>query len=413
MSRLCAIMLAAVVWAFSTPAGADQTSAEVIHWWVSGGEATALQVVIDEFEDRGHEWVDTPVESSYPAKTAAMSRLFEGRPVTAMQWHVGPSLGDLYQEGLIHGVGDLAQQQGWRDVLPESIWRYVVVDGELVAAPLTLHGTNWCFANAAVLDRLGLAMPEDLDGFYAALEACREADIIPLAVGGQPWQVNILFIDLLLAVGGPELYEGVVVEHAPEVMAGSLVAETFRHLARLRAYTDPDSPDRSWDATAKLIAEGRAGFYLMGDWAKAEFLLAGLEPGGDIACGLAPGTAPAYLAVADAFAMVRIEDPEAGTAQRALAEVLMDPEVQARFNRIKGAIPPRLDAPVEGFDACARMAMDLVRGEGTVLPGVNMANREIVTSAMLGVVMDFWNDPAADPDAAARRLAAAVAEAAI
>ena len=33
--------------------------AEVLHWWTSGGEAKALQVLKDDFSKKGGSWKDT------------------------------------------------------------------------------------------------------------------------------------------------------------------------------------------------------------------------------------------------------------------------------------------------------------------------------------------------------------------
>jgi len=37
------------------------SKAEVLHWWTSGGEAKALQVLKDDFAAKGGEWSDMPV----------------------------------------------------------------------------------------------------------------------------------------------------------------------------------------------------------------------------------------------------------------------------------------------------------------------------------------------------------------
>ena len=35
-------------------------SVEVIHWWTSGGEAAALNVLKEDLEAQGIEWIDAP-----------------------------------------------------------------------------------------------------------------------------------------------------------------------------------------------------------------------------------------------------------------------------------------------------------------------------------------------------------------
>ena len=36
-------------------------SVEVLHWWTSGGEAAALNVLKEDLEAKGIEWIDMPV----------------------------------------------------------------------------------------------------------------------------------------------------------------------------------------------------------------------------------------------------------------------------------------------------------------------------------------------------------------
>src|SRR5205085_7233927 len=55
--RLIAMAIAA---AFSLPAAAEQ-SVEVLHWWTSGGEAAALNVLKGNLEKQGVKWNDMPV----------------------------------------------------------------------------------------------------------------------------------------------------------------------------------------------------------------------------------------------------------------------------------------------------------------------------------------------------------------
>jgi glucose/mannose transport system substrate-binding protein len=385
--------------------------AEVIHWWVSGSEAAALKVVIDEFQAGGDTWIDTPVETSYQAKTAAISRLFAGQPPTVVQWHVGPAIRDLHAEGLLNDIQDLAEEHAWKKVLPEVIWKHITIDGRMVVAPLTLHGANWLWANKSVLEKAGVGMPVTWEEFHRIAPVLRKAGIIPLALGGQAWQEGLLFGNVMLAEGGPDFYRSAIADHDPKALDGDTMARVFRAFGALRPHVDAQSPERSWDDATKLVIDGKAAFQVMGDWAKGEFAQAGMVAGKDFECTFTPGSGSNFVAVSDAFAMVAVTDEGAARAQRNLARVIMDPDVQRRFNLIKGAVPVRNDVSTEGFDRCAKLAMEASRDGRNVLPSINMGNTGIVASAILDTVSSFWNDPDADPEAAARALAKAVSEA--
>jgi glucose/mannose transport system substrate-binding protein len=72
--------------AFAIPAAAQQ-SVEVLHWWTSGGEATALRVLKGNLEKQTVKWNDMPVAGGggEAAMTAVRARVMSGNPPTAVQ----------------------------------------------------------------------------------------------------------------------------------------------------------------------------------------------------------------------------------------------------------------------------------------------------------------------------------------
>jgi glucose/mannose transport system substrate-binding protein len=402
--------VALVCLAWTAAPSQAQLKAEVIHWWISGGEAAALQVIIDEFASQGNTLVDTPVKTSYQAKSAAMSRTFAGNPPTVVQWHTGATIRELYKNKLLRDISSLARAEGWEKALPEVVWRYANVDGKLVVVPLTLHGVNWIWASKKVLDQCGLSIPKTWPEFKHALSVIKQNGFIPLALGGQAWQENILFLSVLVAVGGGDFYRETIERHDPKALSGPTMAKVLKEFISLKPFVDIKSPDRSWNQTTKLLINDQAAFQIMGDWAKAEFFQAGKKLNQHFLAALTPGTAPYYIAVSDCFAMIAVKEDQTIKAQKALAQIIMDPEVQRRFNILKGSIPPRLDAPKEGFDAAALLAMEAIKDDNNVLAGINMANTELQASAILDVIHKFWNSPDPDPEKAAQDLAKSLKE---
>jgi len=78
---------------------------EVLHWWTSGGEAAALNVLKDNLATQSIGWVDIPVAGGggEAAMTALRARVTAGDPPTAVQmlgfdildWAGEGALGDL------------------------------------------------------------------------------------------------------------------------------------------------------------------------------------------------------------------------------------------------------------------------------------------------------------------------------
>lgn len=402
------LIVCLLIWS-SLSMAADK--AEVIHWWISGSEEAALKVIVDRFESQGNTWLDTPVEASYQAKSVAVTRMLDGTPPTMVQWHAGIALAELYQEQLIRDITDLAEKENWQDVLPAVVWEQIAIDGKVIAVPLNLHATNWIWANKAILEIIGQPIPETWEDFLEIAPAIQKAGFIPLAIGGQAWQVRVLFVSVLLAVGGPELYEAVIINHDPAAIVSPEMEKVFVTFGKLRQFTDPHSPDRGWAETTRLVIDGKAAFIVMGDWAKGEFTKAGLVPGKDFLCSLSPGSSDWYLIVTDVFAMPAVTDKEIIRVQDNLARIMMEPDIQRHFNIIKGSIPSRTDVSTAGFDYCAKQAMKKVAGGATILPGFSMANRGVMGNTLMDGIFSYWKDRNMDPEQAAERLAEAVKKA--
>ncbi|THB74476.1 MAG: carbohydrate ABC transporter substrate-binding protein [Desulfobulbaceae bacterium] len=386
--------------------GTDNKTAEVIHWWVSGSENQALQEVAKAFEAEGFKWSETPVKASYQAKSVAITRMLDGVPPTMVQWHAGVALEELYEEGLIRSLAELAQTERWRSVIPAVLWDKLSYDGTLLAVPLTLHGSNWMWGNRQVLDDLDLSFPQTWEALISMAPKIREAGVIPLAVGGQAWQVRLLFNNYLLGVGGPDLYRSVIVEQDPAVIESPAMVSIFNGFRMLKKLIDPYSPDRGWPETTALVIEGKAAFQIMGDWARGEFLQAGKVAGDDFVCGFSPQTQDSYLVVSDVFVAPVVSDgSEEQQIQDRLARVIMNPEVQRKFNIIKGSIPPRTDVSTEGFDLCAKSAIQSLTEGSEVIPGFSMSVKGITANTIMDTIFTFWNNETVSAEQSVRMLA--------
>ena len=124
----------------------------------------------------------------------------------------------------------------------------------------------------------------------------------------------------------------------------------------LRGYVDHNFSGRDWNLASAMVIEGKAGVQFMGDWAKGEFLKAGLKPDEDFLCFRFPGTQGTVTFNSDQFAMFKVGD--AGKdAQVKLASSIMAPAFQSAFNVVKGSVPARTDVPDADFDACGKKGM--------------------------------------------------------
>ena len=98
--------------------------AEVLHWWTSGGEAKALQVLKDDFAKKGGTWKDMPVAGGGgdAANVTLKARIVAGDPPTASQIK-GPTIQEYDEEGVVapYHINDVATDENWDSLLSPQV----------------------------------------------------------------------------------------------------------------------------------------------------------------------------------------------------------------------------------------------------------------------------------------------------
>ena len=389
---------------------------EVLHWWTSGGEAAALNVLKDDLGTKGIGWVDMPVAGGggEAAMTALRARVTAGDPPTAVQM-LGFDIQDWAAEGALGNLDATATAEGWDAVVPTALQAFSKYDGHWIAAPVNVHSTNWVWISKAALDAAGGKAPETWDELVAMLDAMKANGITPLAHGGQPWQDATVFDGVVLSLG-TDFYKAALIDLDPAALGGEQMAEAFNRLIKLRSYVDDNFSGRDWNLASAMVINGEAGMQMMGDWAKGEFLKAGKVPGTDFVCIRFPGTQGAVTFNSDQFAMFGIEGDDKVAAQAAMASAIMNPTFQSAFNVVKGSVPARTDVPNDAFDDCGKKGMaDLAEANTSGKLFGSMAHGHAapasVKNALYDVVTAAFNGEYADGAAAATALAEAVAAA--
>ena len=350
--------VAGVLAATSLVAGAANAGdVEVLHWWTSGGEAAALNVLKQDLESQGIGWQDMPVAGGggEQAMTVLRARVTAGNAPTAVQM-LGFDILDWAKEGALADLNEIAAQEGWDAVVPEALQAFARHDGKWISAPVNVHSTNWVWANKAVLDANGIAVPETWDEFMAAVETLAAAGVTPIAQGGQAWQEATVFDAVVMSAGGPDFYKAAFIDLDEGALGSDTMKEAFDRMAFIRANVDENFSGRDWNLATAMVINGEAGFQMMGDWAKGEFLNAGKVPGTDFLCFRFPGTQEQVTFNADQFAMFD-QGGSVSKEQAALASAILSPSFQSAFNVVKGSVPARTDVSDEAFDACGKQGM--------------------------------------------------------
>jgi glucose/mannose transport system substrate-binding protein len=333
---------------------ADNKEIQMLHWWTSGSEAAALNVIKQAVAKEGYTWQDVPVAGGGggAAMTTLKALVAQGNPPTASQI-LGYYAIDYAEAGKLADISELAKKDNWDAVVPTALQKFSKHDGKWDAVPVNIHSVNWVWINKAVFDKIGGTEPKNFDDFVALLDKAKKAGVIPLALGGQPWQEATMFDSIVASTGGIDFYKKAFIDLDESALKSDTMKKAFDNLGRLRDYLDPNYTGRDWNLATAMVIKGDALVQVMGDWAKGEFKLANKEPGKDFLCYRFPGTDGAVIYNTDMFAFFQVS-ADRQAAQMALAAATMSKEVQIAFNVIKGSVPARIDVSDEAFDACGK-----------------------------------------------------------
>ncbi|TIM28749.1 MAG: carbohydrate ABC transporter substrate-binding protein [Mesorhizobium sp.] len=335
----------------------DVKEVEMLHWWTSGGEAAALNVLKEDLAKQGFAWKDVPVAGGGgdAAMTALKAMVAAGNYPTASQM-LGYTVLDYAAAGVMGDLTETAVKEGWDKSVPAALQKFSVYDGKWVAAPVNVHSVNWLWINKAVMDKIGGTEPKTFDDFVALLDKAKAAGVIPLALGGQNWQEATMFDSVVLSTGGPEFYKKAFNDLDEEQLKSDTMKKSFDNLAKLVTYVDPNFSGRDWNLATAMVIKGDALVQVMGDWAKGEFNAAKKTPGTDFLCYRFPGTDGSVVYNSDMFGMFDVPD-DRKAAQAALATATLSTSFQSAFNVVKGSVPARTDVPDTDFDACGKKGM--------------------------------------------------------
>lgn len=387
---------------------------EVLHYWTSGGEAKSAAELKKIMQSKGHTWRDFAVAGGGGdnAMTVLKSRVVSGNPPSAAQVK-GPAIQEWAAEGVLANIDAVAKAEKWDANLPKVVADVMKYKGNYVAAPVNVHRVNWMWASSEALKKAGVAaMPKTWDEFFVAADKLKAAGIVPVAHGGQSWQDFTTFESVALGVGGAKFYQDALVKLDDKALNSDAMKKSLETFRRVKSYIDPAAPGRDWNLATAMLIQGKAGFQLMGDWAKGEFLAAGKAPGKDFLCAAAPGTANAYTFNVDSFIVFKLKDAGAQKAQGDLAASIMSTDFQEVFNLNKGSIPVRLNMNMAKFDDCAKLSskdfVDTAKTGGLV-PSVahGMAIRPAAEGAIKDAVSQFWNDDKMSVADAMKKIASA------
>jgi glucose/mannose transport system substrate-binding protein len=289
---IAGVVAIALVAFFVTRSGSDSTTdtskatgnLEIFTWWASGGEAAGLEGMTTEFTTQNPNltFVNASVAGAagVNAKGVLVSRMEAGNPPDTFQAHAGEELSSYVRAGQLEDLTELYKAEGWDKVFPADLIKTITVDGKIYSVPVNIHRANVLWWNPAAAAKAGITKaPGSLDEMIADMEKFKKVGIDGIALAGMgDWAIAHLFDYVLLASMGAEKFNGLWKGTTP--WDGPEVSKAIDYLTKILSYGN-SSKSLDWPDAGKLVTSGKAGFFIMGDWASSQWQSEGLVLGKD------------------------------------------------------------------------------------------------------------------------------------
>jgi len=358
---VAAVLLALPAASFGSKSGADaqqKSQLQVFSWWTGGGEAHGLAKLIviwnKQHPDAPFKNETVAGGAGSNAKAVLAQRLAAHKPPDSFQGHAGAELADYIKAGQVEPVDSIYAKYGFRKVFPKQLIDQITYKGHVYSVPVNIHRANVLWYNPAVLKKAGItSAPKTWAEFIAALDKAKKAGVIPLSLAEQ-WTQKHLLETVMIATIGPTRWNGLWKKGGDWNNPGVKLA--LNRYKTLLTYTNSDAASLTWQDASKLVADGKAAFNIMGDWADGYYRIdLKKKPNSGYGWTAVPGTGGVYDWLSDSFTLPK------GAPHRAAAVqwlgFLGSRQAQDTFNPVKGSIPARKDANAKLYDTYLKWAL--------------------------------------------------------
>jgi len=413
-SKVAAVFAALALVVTTAPASSAATDKqlEIFTWWASGGEAAGLAGMTSEFQKQNPktQFINAAVAGAagVNAKGVLVSRMQAGNPPDTFQAHAGAELSSYVKAGQVEDLSFLYKSEGWDKVFPSDLIKTLTTNGKIYSVPVNIHRANVLWWNPAAAKKAGItAAPKTLDEMIADLAKFKKVGIDGIALAGNgDWAIAHLFDVVLLGSMGADKYNGLW--NGKTKWDGPEVAKAITYLSKILSYGN-SSKSLDWPDAGKLVTTGKAGFFIMGDWASSQWQSEGLKLGTDYTWAVAPNNVdkgPVYMWLSDSFTLPKgAVNRDAGIAWLKVCGSLAG---QDAFNPKKGSIAVRKDSNPKLYDSYLQAAMKEWKTDrlvGSTVHGVNYGNAGM--AAYDAAVGRFYTGGAKDAKGFAKALVAA------
>lgn len=380
----------------------------IVHTWTSPSEEKALTVLEKDLEKRGlnsNFVIPEPNQLADSEAIRAFAKSMNRQPTFVSLSN--EELRHWYDLRLLHSLTPIAKQQDWAASIPANILKVVTHRGQLIAAPVSVHSSNWLWANKALVDASGIPLNNDWTTFLTLVKALQEQGVVPIAHDGSQEQDILLFETLYLADFGAERYLALF-ESLDATQLRKAVddfATVFEKLGQLKPYIQRYDAQQGWQHTASLLTGGEAALVIQGDWIHGEFARQGRLANQHYYCVEFPGEHATLSFRVDAIASLNENVKPMTAAHQQFFASATDKNMQYLFNNYKGGLPAISDTGLEAVSECLSFGVQRTQNaiaNNALVPSLSqgMAVRDVVKREIGQVISDFMTSEQTPQEAA-------------
>ncbi|MEV5148724.1 extracellular solute-binding protein [Streptomyces sp. NPDC052727] len=270
------LALAASLAACGNGSGGGSSNDGKIHVLVYGDASNKVEKqIVDTFNktSKVKAVLDTIPGADYQQKLQTIINTPQA-PDVFFNWG-GGSIQPFVKAGLLMPLDDFVKKDpNLDDKFLPSVYNSAVVDGKPYGIPMRGTQPVLLFNNKNVLDKAGVKQPQTWDQLLDAVKKLKSAGVTPIALGGgDQWPTLMWFEYVYDRVAGPELFQKAL-RGDKDAWAS---ADSKKALGMLKELVDTGAFGKNYDsvkytngASPALVAQGKAGFELMGSWYYAQ-----------------------------------------------------------------------------------------------------------------------------------------------
>ncbi len=395
---LASALAATTALSAATPAYADG-EVTISHYFTGDLGRDGLNEIFAQFKDEaGITVTDSPIGHE-DFKTGILVRAAGDSLPDVFSYWAGARTQFVVDSGNLHPIDAMWDANGLNDIVAPSVAKGATLyNGARYLVPFGYHYAGM-FYNKKVLTDAGVTeMPKTWDEFLALCETLESKGIVPIALGSKNrWPAQFWFDYLVLRTAGPDyraaLMNGTASYTDDQV---KLAMQKWKELVDA-GYFAPNANADDWTDAADKVARGDAAMTLMGTWITGYWNGIGLKPGDDYDFfefpQMADGVPNAAVGPVDGL-VIASNAPNMENAEKLLAFLVSNPDVQAKWAGIQGALSANVKVDPANYTPVMQHALETINKAEAFAFNYDLATPPPVAEVGLSMFARFMDDPA-------------------